>query len=187
VCCADIIIAMNPSTNRVFKDLLAKKEVGQGGRGTYTGPTYKGKGKADQEEVIAERVEPITTVIASPLRPPLAPTFEPRDKKKKEKKSSKHASNRSSTQRSPKCLKVAATEQEMISTFNFLNKKSMISDKVVIDLNDYEQKKYTSSSRHELMNALWELNTRALLISQVVGEEVEGWAGRGYFIFELSS
>jgi len=152
--------------------MLAKREGGQSGTGTHIGPTDKGK--AIYEEVITERVEPITTIMLSPHQPPPAPTSEPRDKKeKKEKeKSSKCASDHLFSQRSPKRLKEAITEQEITSTFNFLNKRTMISNRVVLELNDYEKRQYTSCFHKELKNALLELNVRTLLIGRVVGEEL---------------
>jgi len=69
-------------------------------------------------------------------------------------------------------LKELATKQEIASTFNFLNKKLMVVDRVVLELNDYEKKQFTSSSHGELRSALLEINVRALLITQVVGEEL---------------
>lgn len=80
------------------------------------------------------RFEPITIIVHSPFRPPVVSptaTSKPHNKKKSER-----ASDRSSSQRSPKHLKESATEQEMASTFNFLNKKSMVANCVVIELND---------------------------------------------------
>jgi len=76
---------MNPSTNKVFKNVLAKRQGCESGRGTHIGLTDTSK--AVHEEVIPESVEPTTIVMSSPNRLPTAPTSEPHDKKKRKKRS----------------------------------------------------------------------------------------------------
>jgi len=89
-----------------------------------------------------------------------------------EKKKSKRESDQSSSQRSPKRLKEAAIDHEKSSTCNFLNKKIMVADRVVIGLNDYEKNQFMSATRKELRDALHEMNARALLLSRVTGEKL---------------
>jgi len=48
----------------------------------------------------------------------------------------------------------------------------MVYDRVVLELNDYEKKLYSSSAYEELRRALLEINARALLISRAVGKEL---------------
>jgi len=48
----------------------------------------------------------------------------------------------------------------------------MVSNRVVIKLNEYEKKLYSSSFRKELRSALLEINARTLLISRAVREEL---------------
>ena len=88
-----------------------------------------------------------------------------------EKRKSRRGSDRSSSQRSPKRLKEEATNQEKATTCNFLNKKIMVADHVVIGLNNYEKNQFAPATRKELRDALLEVNARALLLSRVAGEE----------------
>jgi len=76
--------------------------------------------------------------MSSPVWPHVVPPTALSEPQKKKK--SKHASDRSSSQRSPKRLKESTTEQEMASTFNFLNKKSMVANCVVLELKEYEKR-----------------------------------------------
>jgi len=65
-----------------------------------------------------------------------------------------------------------ATDHEKNSTFDFLNKKIMVVDCVVIGLNDYEQNQFVPSTHKELRNAFLKVNVRALLLSRVAGKEL---------------
>lgn len=104
-------------------------------------------------EVIPERVEPIITILPSPLRLPIAslqhsaPGSKPREKKKKkehrEHKSSKQAFDQSSSHRSPKRLRKAKTDKETSSTLDFLSKRVMILNHVMVELSDSKRRHYT--------------------------------------------
>jgi len=48
----------------------------------------------------------------------------------------------------------------------------MISNRAILELNEYEKRQYTSSSRAELNNDLLELNAYASLVGQIVGHEL---------------
>lgn len=113
------------------------------------------------------KVDPITVVVPSPAQPPVAPS-KPRNKKKK----SKCTSDRSSSQRSPKRLKETTPDPEMSFTFNFLNKKIMVADRVNLSLKEYEKNQFASPSRAVLRNALMEAQACALLLGRLVGEEL---------------
>jgi len=144
--------------NKVFKDLLSFAPAGKGSK-----QPAKDKGKfVPRTPVAPESVETLA-VVPSPSVGQLGSS---------KKKKSKHGSDRSSSQLSPKCLKEAGTDHEKASTFNFLNKKIMVVDRVVIGLNNYERNQFVPSSRKELRDALLEANVRALLLSRVAGEEL---------------
>jgi len=64
----------------------------------------------------------------------------------------------------------STTEQEMASTFNFLNKKLMVADCVVLELNNYEKKAVRFFLPWRIEECTLKQNTRALLISWIVGE-----------------
>jgi len=74
--------------NKVFKNVLASRPSGgDDQKGSSSKPSDKGK--TLQEEVTPVRVEPITVVVPSLVRPPVVPPSapsKPHDKKKKSKR-----------------------------------------------------------------------------------------------------
>jgi len=144
--------------NKVFKDLMSSAPAGEGSK-----QAAKDKGKSvPRTPGPPQNIKPLATVP-----PPVVGQPGPSEKKK-----SKRGSDRSSSQRSPKRLKEAATDHEKSSTCNFLNKKIMVADRVVIGLNDYEKNLFMPATSKELRDALLEMNARALLLSRVAGEEL---------------
>jgi len=142
--------------NKVFKDLMSSAPTGK------SKPPPKDKGKLVPRTPAPQKAEPLVVV-------PLSPAGQPGPS---EKKISRRGSDRSSSQRSPKCLKEGAIDQEKPTTCNFLNKKIMVTDRVIIGLNDYEKNQFAPVTRKELRDALLEVKARALLLSRVAGEEL---------------
>jgi len=127
--------------NKVFKDLMSSALVGK------SKPPAKDKGKSVPRTPAPQKAEPLAVVPPSPAGQP----------RPSEKRKSRRNSNRSSSQRSPKRLKEGATDQEKATTCNFLNKKIMVADRVVIGLNDYEKNQFAPDARKELRDVLLEV------------------------------
>jgi len=125
-------------------------------------PPAKDKGKSVPRTPVPQKVEPLAVVPPSSAGQP-GPS---------EKRKSRRSSDRSSSQRSLKRIKEGATDQEKATTCNFLNKKIMVADRVIIGLNDYERNQFAPATHKELRDALLEVNARALLLSRVAGEEL---------------
>jgi len=125
--------------NKVFKDLMSYAPAGKSKLPT------KDKRKSVPRTPAPQKAEPLTVVPPSPVGQ-LGPL---------KKRKSKRSSNRSSSQRLPKRLKEGATDQEKATSCNFLNKKIMVADRVVIGLNDYKKNQFAPVTRKELRDVCW--------------------------------
>jgi len=142
--------------NKVFKDLMSSAPTGK------SKPPAKDKGKSVPRTPASQKAEPLAVVPHSPARQPGS----------SEKGKSRRSSDRSSSKRLPKRLKEGVTDQEKTTTCNFLNKKIIVADRVVIGLNDYGKNQFTPATCKELRDVLLEVNARALLLSRLAREEL---------------
>jgi len=119
------------------------------------------KGKKMIAESVPKATKPITIAVLSYFHPPLEslPPFamesEVRHQKKKKHKSS---------HRLPKHLRLSTTAKETMAALDFISKRVIISNCIMVDLSDSERGHYSSSSAEDLINAFLELCSRTLLI-----------------------
>jgi len=165
---ADVILSMAPpGGNPLLKGLVAQRQPAK--------RSLVDKGKrprvdtSPRAEVVPEDVEPIT-VVALPIHKRSAPDREsPRHKKKNDKEHKKDRSSR----RSPTRLRPPATFGDRAVAMDFLKYDLMVSNRVNVDIDSYEAGPYSAkTSASDLHTTFLELSARALLVGQIMGDEL---------------